>query len=405
MKGLFQHIHGDRPLWIVIFLLSMSSFLAVYSASSHIAFVHGSGNTFNMMMKHGGHVILGLVIMWMVHRLPYRYFSAISLVALPLVAILLLVTLMQGNQIGGANASRWIVIPFFNISLQTSALSTLVLMVYLARFLSKNDISKMSFKETLLPVFLPIAVICALVLPANFSTAGIIFLMAMLLLFIGGYPMKYLAGILGAGLLALAFFILLVKAFPNIDNRVDTWGKRIEAFVNGDPNSNYQVDKAKMAIASGKIVGQGPGKSVQKNFLPQSNSDFIYAVITEEYGYAGALAMLFFYFALFMRIMIVITRTSNPFGRLLTLGVGMGIILQALINMGVAVNLLPVTGQTLPLVSAGGSSIWITSLSLGIIQSVARTTQIEKGEIEVNPAETEDTPTVEPTESESYEPA
>jgi cell division protein FtsW len=375
VKQLTRYLQGDQSLWIVVLLLSLTSFLAVYSASSHIALVYGSGNTLNMLIKHLGHVILGWVIIWAVHRMPYRYLSALVLLVLPLVGILLLVTLLQGNQIGGANASRWIIIPYVNISIQTSALGSLTLMIYLARFLSRNDVSKMTFKQTLIPVLLPIALICGLVLPANFSTAAIIFAMSMLLLFIGGYSWKYLLQIIGAGLVGLLLFILIVKAFPQIDNRVDTWGKRIESFVNGDPASNYQVEKAKMAIANGKILGQGPGKSVQKNFLPQSNSDFIYAVITEEYGILGALFILCLYFWLFMRIIVVITRAKSDFGRLLALGVGMGIMMQAIINMGVAVNLFPVTGQTLPLISAGGSSIWITSLSLGIIQSVAREVQ------------------------------
>ena len=239
---------------------------------------------------------------------------------------------------------------------------------------------ELSFRQTVVPLLVPIMLICGLILPANFSTAAILFTSCLLLMFIGGYPTRQLLLIVGSGIIALAFFILLVLAFPNISNRVDTWKNRIENFSSGNSEDNYQVEKAKVAIATGGLIGKGPGKSIQKNFLPQSSSDFIYAIIIEEWGAIGGTAIILLYLLLMMRILSVATRAKRRFGLLLTAAIGFTIIFQALINMAVAVNLLPVTGQTLPLISAGGSSIWMTCISLGIILSVSRA--VEEGDTE-----------------------
>lgn len=230
-----------------------------------------------------------------------------------------------------------------------------------------------------------------LILPANFSTTAIIFLMVMMLSFIGGYPVKYLAVIIGVGIVALTLFVLVAKAFPEaMPNRVDTWMSRVENFSNGaDTEADYQIEKAKIAIASGDIFGRGPGKSQQKNFLPQSSSDFIFAIIIEEYGLVGGLFLLVLYSWLLFRIVIVSQKSDTIFGKLLVLGVGLPIIFQALINMAVAVELFPVTGQTLPLISSGGTSIWMTCLAIGIILSVsARREQLKQQDInDDNPLE------------------
>ena len=211
-----------------------------------------------------------------------------------------------------------------------------------------------------------------LILPANFSTTAILFVMILMMTFIGGYPIKYLAFILGAGIVLLSIFILTVKAFPDaMPNRVQTWESRIENFSKEGGKDAYQVEKAKIAIATGGIFGVGPGKSVQKNFLPQSTSDFIFAIIVEEYGLLGGFVIVFIYFLLLFRIFVVINKTTTIFGALLVLGVGVPIIFQAIINMAVATNLFPVTGQTLPLISSGGTSIWMTCFALGIILSVS----------------------------------
>ena len=274
------------------------------------------------------------------------------------------------------------------MSFQTSTLAAVVLMVYVARYLSKIKDKAVSFKETLLPLWAPVFLILILILPANFSTTAIIFTMIMMLTFIGGYPVKYLLVIIGTGLLALTMFIMVAKAFPDVmPNRVDTWMSRIENFANGeDTEADYQIEKAKIAIATG-ITPLGPGKSVQKNFLPQSSSDFIFAIIIEEYGLFGGVFLLVLYSWLLFRIVIVSQKSETIFGKLLVLGVGLPIVFQALINMAVAVELFPVTGQTLPLISSGGTSIWMTCMAIGIILSVsAKREEIkEQEESEDNP--------------------
>jgi len=242
-----------------------------------------------------------------------------------------------------------------------------------ARYLSKIQDKQITFKESILPLWLPVFFVLVLILPANFSTTAIIFTMVIVLTFLGGYPLRYLAIIIGSGLVVLTLFILTAKAFPEaMPNRVDTWMSRIENFSNGeDTEADYQIEKAKIAIASGGIQGVGPGKSIQKNFLPQSSSDFIFAIIVEEYGLAGGLFLLVLYLWLLFRIVIVSQKADTVFGKLLVVGVGLPIVFQALINMAVAVELFPVTGQTLPLISSGGTSIWMTCLAIGIILSVS----------------------------------
>ncbi|OUS03503.1 cell division protein FtsW [Flavobacteriales bacterium 33_180_T64] len=391
MQVLFNNIKGDRLIWAIAALLAIFSFLPVYSAASNLAYVGGSGNTFSFFVKHFMHLFLGFAIMYGVHKIPYRYFRGLSMVMIPIVTVLLIVTMLQGTTIDGANASRWIQIPFVGMSFQTSTLAAVVLMVYVARYLSKIQDRKVMFVETLLPLWVPVFFILVLILPANFSTTAIMFLMVMMLAFIGGYPVKYLAVVIGTGIVALILFVLVAKAFPDaMPNRVDTWISRVENFANGeDTEADYQIEKAKIAIASGDIFGRGPGKSQQKNFLPQSSSDFIFAIIIEEYGLLGGLFLLVLYSWLLFRIVIVSQKSDTVFGKLLVLGVGLPIIFQALINMAVAVELFPVTGQTLPLISSGGTSIWMTCLAIGIILSVsAKREQIKEQEInEDNPLE------------------
>jgi cell division protein FtsW len=334
------------------------------------------GSTFGYLIKHVVLLIMGFAIIYGVHKIPYRYFSGGSVLMLPIVFLLLIYTLAQGTTMGGANASRWIRIPFVGIGFQTSTLAGLVLMVYVARYLAKNKDTKIQFKESLWQLWLPVGLILMLILPANFSTTAIIFTMILIVVFVGGYPLKYIGYILGVGALALTLFILTAKAFPDMmSNRVGTWEKRIENFSKSDGAEAYQVEKAKIAIATGGPIGKGPGKSIQKNFLPQSSSDFIYAIIVEEYGLLGAILIVFVYFLLLFRIFITVKKATTIFGTLLVIGVGLPIIFQAGINMAVATNLFPVTGQTLPLISSGGTSIWMTCFALGMILSVSASKQ------------------------------
>ena len=376
MKTIFKHIEGDKTIWAIVAILAIFSFMPVYSASTNLVYVVGSGSTFGHLVKHMVLLIMGFAIIYGVHKIPYRYFSGGAVLMLPIVIVLLVFTLAQGTTIGGANASRWIRIPFVGVGFQTSTLAGLVLMVFVARYLARNKEKEIIFKESLLQLWLPVSLVLILILPANFSTTAIIFTMILVIVFIGGYPLKYISFILGAGILALTFFILIVKAFPDaMPNRVQTWQNRIESFSNEGGKEAYQVEKAKIAIATGGPLGVGPGKSVQKNFLPQSSSDFIYAIIVEEYGLFGGVLLVLVYFLLLFRIFVVLKKTVTIFGTLLVIGVGVPIIFQATINMAVATNLFPVTGQTLPLISSGGTSIWMTCFALGMILSVSASKQ------------------------------
>lgn len=382
MKSIFKNIQGDSVIWAIIGVLAIFSFLPVYSASSNLAYLYGDGNTFKFLAKHFAHLILGFGILYGVHKVPYHYFRGLSMIALPIVVLLLLITMAQGTTIGGANASRWIRVPLVGVTFQTSTLAAVVLMTYVARYLSTIESKLVSFKETLLPLWLPVFLILGLILPANFSTAAIIFAMVVLLVFIGGYPLRYLAIILTTGLLLLSLFVMSAKAFPDVfPNRVDTWISRVVSFVDKtDKDADYQIIKAKTAIASGGITGLGPGKSVQKNFLPQSSSDFIYAIIVEEFGLLGALVVMVVYLLLLFRLVVVAHKSSAMFSKLLVIGVGLPVVFQALVNMAVAVELFPVTGQTLPLISSGGTSIWMTCLALGMVLSVSAKREVEKNE-------------------------
>lgn len=376
MNFLINRLRGDKVIWAIVVLLALISFLPVYSASTNLVYVIGKGSTIGYLFKHLAHLFIGFVIIFWIHKIPYHIFRALSLIGIPIVILLLLYTLFQGTTIGGANASRWIQIPFIGIGFQTSTLAFTVLMVYVARYLAKVSDKDYSFKDSLLQLWAPVFGVLALVLPANFSTTALIFSMVCMVVYVGQYPLKYLAVIIGAGVIALTFFILVAKAFPDaMPNRVDTWISRVDSFMDGKDDASdddYQIEKAKIAIATGKIHGLGPGKSVQKNFLPQSSSDFIFAIIVEEYGLIGAIGIIFLYMLLFIRFIINAQKASTLFGKLLIIGLGFPIIFQALINMGVAVELLPVTGQTLPLISAGGTSIWMTCVSIGIILSVTK---------------------------------
>lgn len=372
MKSIFKQLQGDKTIWAIVAILALFSFMPVFSASTNLVYVVGKGSTMGYLLKHMVLVIMGFVIIYIVHRIPYRYFSGGSVLMIPVVVMLLIFTLAQGTLIGGENASRWIRIPFVGIGFQTSTLAGVVLMVYVARYLAKNRDKAIDFKESLIQFWLPIGLVLMLILPANFSTTAIIFSMILVMSFIGGYPLKYLGYIVGIGVFSLALFILVVKAFPDaMPNRVQTWQSRIENFATNEGKESYQVEKAKIAIVTGGMVGKGPGKSVQKNFLPQSTSDFIYAIIIEEFGLIGGVLIVSIYFLLLFRLFVVVRNTATVFGSLLVLGVGLSIIFQAIINMCVATNLFPVTGQTLPLISSGGTSIWMTCFALGMVLSVS----------------------------------
>ena len=386
-------IQGDLVLWGILALLAIFSFFPVFSASSNLSYVVGNGTPWQHLFKHMFILVMGFIIMIGIHKIPFQYFKGISVLLLPVVAILLVYTLSQGATIGGANASRWIRIPFVGIGFQTSTLASLVLTMYVVHYLDKTKASVVRFSETLLPLWGPVGIVLALILPANLSTAVILFTMVILICFMGGYPFKYLLAILGMALGVLLVFFLTAKAFPNLlPNRVDTWTSRIENFATPKEGSagNYQVERAKIAIATGGFTGVGVGKSVMKNFLPQSSSDFIYAIIVEEFGLLGGVLIILLYLLILFRIMVIAHKTISFYGKLLVMGVGLPVIVQAFINIGVALNVFPVTGQTLPMISSGGTAAWMTCIAFGIILSIS-VAQIEN-EQAVEKSSNEDNP-------------
>ena len=379
--SLINSLKGDKIIWIVVLALSIFSFLPVYSASSNF----GVNMIFSSVFKHVAIIFIGIIIMYTTHLIDYKYLRGLSLIVLPLAIVLLLITALQGNEISGANASRWISIPFINISFQPSSLASIFLMFYISNYISKNHDKKLNFKNSIIKLWLPILLVVMLVFPSNFSTSFMIFSLSLIIIFIGQYPIKNILLIIFSGLILTTIFIGIANKYPDIvPNRVDTWSNRIENFVNPslDNDSNYQINRAKAAIASGSIFGVGAGKSSMKYILPQSTSDFIFSIITEEYGLIVAIIILLLYIILLFRIVIISYKSNNIFGQLLSLAVGLPIVFQALINMGVAVHLFPVTGQPLPLISTGGTSIWITFFAFGILLSISRTNFLNNIELE-----------------------
>ncbi len=386
MDKLFtQHLRGDRTIWIVALFLGLTSLLAVYSACSWM--VWRGGGTLGVLMKHGMMLAGGAAIMYATSRLPYTMYSKLSQVLLPVTAGLLLLTLLVGINVNGA--SRWLQVPGIGITFQTSDLARVVIMVYLARVLSKHRDEPWTFKDVLLRLVPPLAVICGLILPANFSTAALLGFTCMVLLFIGGVPAKYLAALAGIAVAGFALLLLLAKGQPDLLPRVATWEKRVERFFKADSgvrtaedrNDDYQVNNAKIAIVHGGLLPNGPGTGTSRNFMPHPESDMIYAFIIEEYGsIIGGLGLLLLYLILLFRAMRIASRCEKRFGQLVAVGLSLGLVLQALVNMAVAVNLVPVTGQPLPLVSMGGTSMWFTCLALGIVLSVSRSLSTDMAE-------------------------
>ena len=332
---MLQAIKGDKVLWGILALLAIFSFLPVFSASSNLAYVVGRGTPWGYLIKHFVILSIGFVLMFSVHKIPYNYFKGISILMLPVVVLLLVYTASQGTVIYGANASRWIRIPFIGLSFQTSTLASVVCMVYTATFFSKYKDQLGSFKNSLIRLWLPIFIVVLLIFPSNLSTAALLFLMVLIVSFVAGYPIKYLLAICGTGLAAVLLFFLLVKAFPGVfPNRVDTWMSRVENFRSGESaDGNYQIERAKTAIVTGKIFGVGAGKSRMKNFLPQSSSDFIYAIIVEEFGLIGGIGLIILYLLLLFRIVVISFKATDVFGKLVVIGLGIPIIFQAFINM------------------------------------------------------------------------
>lgn len=370
-RKLFQ---GDKVLWGLLALLAIFSFFPIFSASSNLSYVIGTGSPWQYLLKHTFILITGFLLIMSVHKVPFYYFKGISILLLPVVILMLFYTISQGKMIDGVNASRWIKIPLIGISFQTSSLASLILMIYLAYYLDKIKEKKIDFKKTLFPLWVPVFLVFTLVFPTNLSTALIFLFTVFLILIYGCYPVKYLLNIFLVGFLLLTIFIFLAIQYPEkAPDRLYTWINRVENYFNPSlsKDGNYQVQRAKIAIATGGITGLGVGKSVMKNFLPQSSSDFIYAIIVEEFGLLGGIMVILIYLLILLRITVILHHASSAYAKLLIIAAGLPIIIQAFINIGVALNIFPVTGQTLPLLSSGGSAAWVTCIAFGIILSVS----------------------------------
>jgi cell division protein FtsW len=378
MIQLLKNIKGDKVIWVVVLILCIFSLLAVYSATGTLSYQKQQGDTEHYLIKHFLILIFGLSLLYLTHLIKYTYYSRISQIGLFLSLLVLVITLFYGTTLN--DARRSITIPFINLTFQSFDIARLFLIMYLARVLSKNQEQVKDFRQGFLPVIIPLIIVCILILPANFSTAAILFVTSLVLMFIGRIKIKYIITLIFLGIASVFLIISLAGLFPKIIPRGSTWVNRIDIFFHRektDPNATYQVDQSKIAIMTGGALGKGPGKSTQRNFLPHPYSDFIFAIIIEEYGLAGGILVMLLYLILLFRVIQIARKCDGNFGSLLSIGIGFSLVFQALINMAVAVNLFPVTGQTLPLISMGGTSIWFTCISIGIILSVSRRTGME----------------------------
>ena len=382
-----EFFKGDKVLWAVIILISLFSIFPVYSASTNLQYIVNTGTTTSHLVKHALFVISGLVIMKFVGAVKYEYIGKLSSILLVITIFLLLVTMFTGQKIDGASASRWLKIPGTPISFQPSTFAYLMLIIYICRYLTKKIDRERLPAENILYLFVPVLLVFLLVGKDNGSTAVMILIVSVVVMFIGQFPSKYIFGVLGVSAVLIALFMFVALKTDLIkNNRVHTWMSRIETFSNTskidnieDENlkaKNYQVNQAKAAIVHGGFLGVGPGKSALKQSLPQSVSDFIFAIIVEEYGLIGAFVLIALYFIMMMRIVIIASKMPAFFGSLLVLSMGIMIFVQLAINIAVAVNIIPVTGQPLPLISYGGTSMLVTYLQLGIILNVSSRIQI-----------------------------
>ena len=382
----YINLEGDTRIWAVVFFLSIVSIVVVYSATGGLAYTSYGGNTWHLFFKHFKFLIVGLVLMYFVHKVPHKYFSRLGQLGFVIAIPILIYTVAFGTSMNDAN--RWITIA--DMPINTFEIGKIAVTVFLARQLVRsqkdlNDLKKVSWK-----LFAPLILVCAIIFPANLSTAAMIFLAGIMLLYLGGVPFKYLAlllaSILTLGVLVISLSLTvpaLKKTFP----RAQTWVNRVKNFsedksVNSD--EFYQVAHAKIAIVNGGIKGRGPGKSTQRNVLPLPNSDYVYAILIEEWGVLGGFTVVFAYVVLLLRGKRIFNLANDPLAAYLGVGLSISLVLQAFINMAVAVDFFPVTGQTLPLISMGGVSVIFTCVSLGIILSTSRSVNVSKISANVN---------------------
>lgn len=381
-----QRTKGDRVIWSIVIILTLASLLLVYSSTGSLAY-RMSKSTESYLFKQFAFIILGIIIIYWAHRINYTIYSKVAKVLFLISIPLLLYTLFFGVQLN--EGSRWIKLPVINMTFQTSDLAKLALFMYMSRMLSRKQKMIKDFRKGFLPIIIPVAIICLLIAPANLSTAILIGGTSILLMFIGRISTKHILSTIGIAMIPVALLFAVAvstydkeagepKKLPAIlaSGRIPTWISRIQTFVyskkEDDNEKMYQINQAKIAIANGGLLGLGPGNSQARNFLPHSYSDFIYAIIIEEYGLIGGAAMIFIYLLFLYRCIRIYRKCPYAFGAFLALALSFMLVIQAMANMAVNVNLFPNTGVTLPLVSMGGSSFLFTCLSIGIILSVAR---------------------------------
>jgi cell division protein FtsW len=376
---------GDKAIWGLVALFMVYSLLAVYSSSVSVAYMKYGGNTTYFLRSQFVMLVLSLVIIVVVHYLPYRiYFSVAGLVLIGAIGLLIL-TFAFGSRVN--EATRWLVIPGTGFRLQTSDVAKVALVLYLARTLAKYQKELNNFMLVTKYFIIPIGIVCGLILPENLSTALMVFGIAMVIMFIGRVPFKFLLAYVGMAVVGVVLFAMVLSVFTK-SNRVQVWKNRIEHFVSGkaDEDGDYQSNQAKIAISTGGLFGKLPGRSTTRNMLPQANSDFIFAIIIEEYGLLlGAIPLILAYMILMFRGITIAKKCETAFPAFLVLGLIIMIVVQAMLNMLVAVGLFPVTGQTLPMVSWGRTSVLVMSFSIGAILSVSRVVnaRIKKEELPV----------------------
>ncbi|MBN2639566.1 MAG: FtsW/RodA/SpoVE family cell cycle protein [Bacteroidales bacterium] len=378
MNRILANIKGDKVIWAVVFILTILSFLAVYSSTGTLAYKYQGGNTMHYMIRHGIFLLFGLLLMYLAHLVRYTFYSRIFQILFYIAVPLLLLTLLFGLNLN--DARRALPLPF-HLSFETSDLAKLTLVVYLARMLTKKNQELEDFNKVLMYLILPVFLVCGLILPANLSTAALLFTTSMVLIFIGRVKITYIVSVVAITIMLAGMTLGILFMMPEGKQwRLDTWKSRIESFSKkgGETQDSYQVEQSKIAVATGGLFGKMPGKSTQRNFLPHPYSDFIFAIIVEEYGLVGGTVVVLLYLILLFRAVRIVTKVPRNFGVFVAIGLSFSLVFQALINMAVAVHLLPVTGQPLPLVSMGGTSVLFTSLSLGILLSVSR--DVESGD-------------------------
>ncbi|MCX6188238.1 MAG: FtsW/RodA/SpoVE family cell cycle protein, partial [Bacteroidetes bacterium] len=374
IKKITQLTKGDFAIWMIVILLSLFSMAVIYSATGTLAYQKKGGHTEFYLFKQLLFVFVGFLIIYFCHLVDYRYYSRVAqmlwLASIPL----LLYTILFGSDVN--DAKRWITLPIINTSFQTSDLAKIALIMFLARMLSKKQDEIKEFRKAFLPILISVTVICLLIFPANLSTAAVLFMTSIIIMFIGRIKVKYILILLACGIVLLAAAIFTVKILPvsvvKKMGRVATWQSRLENYGGDDKTASYQNEQAKIAIATGGLFGKGPGKSTQRNFLPNPYADFVYATIIEEYGLFGAFIVIALYLLLLYRTIRIAMKSPRAFGALLAIGLSFSLVIQAFINMAVAVNIFPVTGLPLPLVSMGGTSLWFTCFAFGCILSVSR---------------------------------